>query len=155
MKKICIICGTEFKSPPSSKKITCSKKCSSVRKSISHIGKHNDWGDEARLAQSKKGFTPNLQKGTDVAKKSPKSGRFETNVNAKTWVLCSPNNVIYTIRNLNKFCRDNETLFNTPWRNSSSGIRAILRKKGRVPSSYKGWYLLGVYKNDPDNTDNQ
>lgn len=37
----------------------------------------------------------------DTAKRSPKSGRFETNVNAKEWHLVSPEGKHYQFRSLN------------------------------------------------------
>jgi len=37
MIKHCVICGAAFEAQPTSKKITCSKACSTVRKAQSHL----------------------------------------------------------------------------------------------------------------------
>lgn len=58
-----------------------------------------------RLGKSR-GYTKNLQKGVDGAKKSPNSGAFETNVNAKHWVLKAPDGKLYEIDNLANFIRE-------------------------------------------------
>ena len=87
MVRYCVICGEPFKAPPSSKKITCSKPCSLVRKSQSHMGKRNQWSVEARQRLAAKGQTENLRKGTLAARQSPVAGPFETNQEAKIWAV--------------------------------------------------------------------
>lgn len=44
-------------------------------------------------------------------KKSGKTGRFETNMHAKNWMLVSPNGIVYHIKNLTNFVRENAELF--------------------------------------------
>ena len=107
MTKHCPICGKEFKSPPSSKKVTCSKECSSINKSNTHQGKRNKWSDESRQRVSALGMTDNLRKGTPAAQGSPIAGPFETNRNAKEWRLMAPDGTIYEVLNLALWLRNN------------------------------------------------
>lgn len=145
MSKVCVICGSHFSEPPSSKKVTCGPECSRERKSQSHQGKHNRWSAEARARKSAAGQAGGLTKGTVAARLSPIAGPFETNQNARVWRLLSPNNKAYTVRNLAKFTRDNPEFFPEP-RKAADGIRQIQRyyqgKTKRVVSSYKGWQLI-------------
>lgn len=48
---------------------------------------------------------------TEAAKKSPKSGRFETNVNAKQWILIAPDGTKYECLNLSHWARAHAELF--------------------------------------------
>ncbi len=96
------------------------------------------------------GQTYNLKKGTEAAKKSEKSGRFETNIHALLWTLKSPKNKIYEVRNLNKFLRDNPELFDGSFEQARAGIQRMRQfQQGRTPRSvnqWKGWELLNVQK---------
>lgn len=147
MVKICVTCGAEFAAPPSSKKITCSNKCSRVRKQQSHTGKSNQWSEESRQALSERGQTQNLQLGTPAAQASPIAGPFETNQEAKIWWLVDlATDRRYEIRNLRKFCRDNPNLFAPdPWKNAYAGIeqvqRWLLGRTKRTVSRWKTWTL--------------
>ena len=163
--KICVICGRPFGCPPSSKKITCSAECSRIRKMQSHTGKRNQWSDESRDKLRARGQTENLKLGTDAAKKSPKSGRFETNVNAKIWKLTSPEGKVYICKNLVLWCRNNCNLFGfDSTEQNARKIRAGLThakrgaqgKQTARSCTYKGWkaedgtkadYELYHYKN--------
>ena len=66
------------------------KNCSKIFRSRKHLGKRNVWNQESRKKLSARGQTDNLRMGAEAAMKSPKSGAFEANVNAKIWVLRSP-----------------------------------------------------------------
>ena len=48
---------------------------------------------------------------TEGAKNSPKSGRFETNVNAKSWVLVAPDGTRHECINLSFWARAHTELF--------------------------------------------
>lgn len=145
-KRSCVVCGETFFAPPSSKKITCSPPCSSIRKTASHVGKSNQWSIEARARLAKNGQTPNLTKGTGAALKSPVSGPFESNQEAKRWWVISPDGDTYEVVNLAKWCRDNPDLFDGhSHRLANHGLRQIQlslmgRTKRRV-SSWHGWSL--------------
>ena len=73
MIKKCVVCGTEFRCPPSAKKVTCSKECSRIRKKETHEGKKNLWSEESKRRIAERGKTENLKLGTKAAKKSQKS----------------------------------------------------------------------------------
>lgn len=149
--KKCVICGKEFYAPPSSKKITCSKECSAINKSRTHIGKSNQWNPVSRQKLSERGKTSNLQLGTIAAKKSQKSGRFETNINAKDWHLISPEGKHYYFHSLNHWMRDNcVELFSfepdsKAYANALTGLcgakRAVLGKNYNT-CTYKGWQVI-------------
>ncbi len=101
---------------------------------------------------------PEYQKiATEAAKISPKAGRFETNVKAKTWTFKSPENKTYTFTNLMHFVRTHEHLFepeDVVWRKKASGVEwcrassglAGLAAKKKTPNSWKGWKLISVTK---------
>lgn len=152
--KQCVVCGKEFSAPPSSKKITCSGECSAKRKRESHLGKRNIWSEESRQRLSQNGQSANLQKGTEAALRSPASGPYETNRNAKHWVLKSPDNVIYEVDNLNLFVRSHPEWFQNPT-SASSALRASAAclagkaspsRKNKQFGQYKGWQVLDYYK---------
>jgi len=149
-KKTCPVCGRSFECPPSSKKRTCSKACSSIWKSITHTGKKYKSGKKRLPRQS----LENLKLGMKAAQKSPNAGRYPTNVNARMWHVRSPDGVEYRFRNLNLWARQNAHLFGEAPIDAAvnrirSGFAQIKRsiegKLGpnqRPTSTYKGWELL-------------
>ena len=148
--KKCVICGKEFNAPPSSKKITCSQECSSARKSQSHKGVRNQWNKESRAKLSAQGRTANLLLGTPAARASPISGPFETNRNAKHWILKSPEGILHEFDNLNLFIRSHPEWFSNP-KSASTALRASAAclagnpapsRKARQFSQYKGWQVV-------------
>jgi len=146
--KKCVICAAIFEAPPSSKKITCSKACSKMRKSASHAGKSNVWSADSREKLSERGQTGNLKRGAEVTKILPHTGAFETNKEAKVWLLLSPDNIEYKVRNLALFCRENPQLWDGTSTNAYAGLRQIQAwlcgKRKRKVSTYKGWQLLEI-----------
>lgn len=151
MIKQCVVCGKEFKCSPSDKIVTCSKECSRINKSRTHIGKSNTWTEESRKKLSEQGVTANLKKGTEAAKKSPKSGRFETNINAHGWHIVSPERNHYIFRNLFKWARENCDLFGLEKTeaNAKKIARGILHAKAGTlgkpyanTCTYKGWEVI-------------
>lgn len=158
-KKTCVVCGRQFDCPPSSKKITCSPECSRIRKAQTHKGKRNVWSTESRDKLSALGQTENLRLGTEAAKKSPKSGRFETNINAKIWRLTSPEGKVYMCKNLALWCRNNCDLFGfDSTEQNARKVRAGLThakrgkqgKKTALTSMYKGWTAEDGNQSDYD-----
>ena len=85
-----------------------------------------------RLGKSR-GFTPNLQKGAEAAKRSPKSGAFETNVNGKHWIIKSPEGKLFEFDNLAHFLRGRRD--EIP---NQSAAAAALGHDGK----YHGWCVL-------------
>ena len=148
--KTCVVCGKLFACPPSSKKITCSAECSTVRKQQTHLGKRNKWSEQAKERKRAEGQNKNLKRGTAAALLSPNSGPFETNINAKHWKLKSPDNVIYEVDNLTKFVRDNPKFFPNPTsaRSALSASAACIAgvaspsRKHRQFGQYKGWQVM-------------
>lgn len=113
MIRKCAVCGAEFKCSPTDKILTCSKKCSSIRRSTLLKGRSRTAQEIARIsaAAKKRGYTENLRQGTPAAQKSPKGGRFATNSSARDWVLISPDGMQYKCTNLLEFIRQNGALF--------------------------------------------
>ena len=146
MIKKCVICGTDFLSAPSSKKITCGRSCSAARKRLSHTDKHNKWSDQKKEKRKLKDFSDLQKSGTCKAKISPISGPYETNQEAKFWVVIDPDGVEYQVKNLALFCRVNAHRFlpNTP-EQAYAGLREVNKwlrgKSKRTVSQYKGWTL--------------
>lgn len=156
MIRECIVCGKGFKCSPSSKKITCSKECSRIRKTETHMGKKNVWGEESKRKVAERGKTKNLELGTDAAKKSSNSGRFETNVNAKDWHLISSNGVEYKFHSLNFWLRENcQELFGCEpdsrefdnVRSGLSGAKRAMLGGTYNSTTYKGWQCLPTKEN--------
>ena len=150
MIKKCIVCGKKFKAPPSAKKVTCSKECLKIRRSqISRGKKMSETAVERMSARAKsRGFTDNLKKGTQAAMASPKAGRFDTNINAKDWILISPFGETYKCHSLTNFIRKNPQLFDIDGSDEevnrvAAGIRTIKgnMKHNRRGHSYHGWTL--------------
>lgn len=150
-EKICVICGKPFYCPPSSKKITCSKECSTIRKTKSHIGKHNVWTEESKRKLSQRGQTDNLKMGTEAAKRSCNSGRFETNVNAIDWHLVSPDGKHYYFHSLNYWLRENccELFGIEPDSREFENVRSGLSSAKRavmggsyMSTTYKEWRVI-------------
>lgn len=151
MIKRCMVCGKEFQASPSDKIVTCSKECLKIRRSQINRGKKmSETAVERMSARAKsRGFTENLKKGTQAAMASPKAGRFETNVSAKSWILVSPSGERYECRNLMCFIRKNPHLFcidgsnDDEVRRISAGFRTIKgnMKHNRRGHSYHGWTL--------------
>lgn len=143
--KECVVCGAEFEAPPSSKKITCSPRCSSTRKRETHLGKRHPWSDDARARLAARGQTRNLAKGTPAAQQSPIAGPFETNREAKIWRLLSPTGERYEVRNLALFCREHPELFGDEPELAYAGLRQVQAwlqgKTRRRVSQWKGWTL--------------
>lgn len=151
--KICVICGKAFQSPPSDKKVTCSQECRKNYAAKRMSGKKRSAETKKRISASSKGrdMTEIQKLGTDSAKLSPKSGRFETNINAIDWHLVSPDGKHYHFHSLNFWLRENcRELFGCDpdgraFNNIKSGLagakRAMLGKKYNC-TTYKGWQVL-------------
>lgn len=149
----CVICGKKYQAPPSDKRSTCANpECVRENKVRKHTGKSNKWPEESK-AKISGVQTDNLKMGTPSAQKSPIAGRFETNQNAKDWILISPEGKEYRCRNLTEWARNHCDLFGKEPGDRSAlqitaGFRAIatsLRGNRKTScSTYFGWTLLGV-----------
>lgn len=143
MIRQCIVCGKDFICSPSDKTITCSKSCSIVRKQQSHKGVHNSWNQNSRERKSVEGMTDNLRKGTSAAKRSPRSGSFVTNVNAKDWILVDPTGKEHHVRNLRLWCKNNaaEIFGREPDQVRSGFTQVKLSMQGKRPKSPVMYYM--------------
>ena len=81
--------------------------------------------------------------GTPAAQKSPKSGKFLTNVNAKDWHLISPDGKEYKFHSLNFWLRENgDKLFgcvpdSKEFKNVSTGLSGA--KRAMLGRNYGSW----------------
>ena len=150
MIKKCVVCGKEYSCSPTDKILTCSSECSRKRRSESLKGKEVKQHTREKLSEiaKGKGYTENLKKGTPAALKSPRSGRFETNVNAKDWILISPAGVRYECHSLSNFIRNNPDIFGMDGsdeevRKFTNGLRAIKCNilHNRRGQSFHGWTI--------------
>ena len=104
----------------------------------------------------------NQPKATETARKSLKSGKFETNIHAKKWHIVSPSNQIFIVRNLYQFVRDNSDLFlpkdvifkrqggkrgtGGEYCNATSGLLYAAARGG----SWKGWTCKQIRRGNDD-----
>lgn len=160
----CVVCGKPFECYPSDNTVTCSKDCRRERQRRITLGRHVQWGEAARARASARGQTENLKMGIEAVKKSPIAGRFETNKEAKIWILIDPSGNEIIVRNLLLWAREHTELFDKPPGDKSaaqiaSGFKAIAQtldgKRGapgkpRGALSYFGWTLKGPSEKPPD-----
>lgn len=156
-RKICVECGKTFECPPSENTVTCSAECRILHTQRQKTGRILSESTRLKISEKAKGRDmTDLQKlGVSAAMQSPKSGRFETNINAIDWHLISPNGEHYYFHSLHFWLRKNcRKLFgcepdSREFRNIRSGIsgakRAMLGKisPGQRPCcTYKGWRVI-------------
>ena len=145
MIKFCVICSKKFVASPSDRKVTCSKPCQRERARRANTAKGRKWSNKARELLSRHGQTQNLKLGTPAALKSPIAGPFETNINAKGWVVVSPEGKEYVFRNLNLWCREHEDILPGTAKTASGAFRMLKRAKlgktKRAVTQWKGWIL--------------
>lgn len=146
----CVICGKEFVCYPSDNKVTCSHECWSERQRQLVTARPVKWGGAAKQRASAKGMTENLKLGTAAAQLSPIAGRFETNQEAKVWILVDPTGREIRVRNLLLWAREHTELFGKPPGDHSaqqiaSGfyqISMVLRgMRNSSTVTYFGWTL--------------
>ena len=152
-KKNCIVCGKTFECPPSNKTVTCSKECRKEHARQRNIGKVLSDDVKKKMSNKAKGrdMSELQQLAVEAAKRSPNSGRFETNVNAINWHLISPEGKHYSFHSLNLWLRENclELFGCEPdsrgYTNVRAGLsnakRAMLGKKYPC-CTYKGWRVI-------------
>lgn len=152
-KKVCRVCGKPFYSPPSDKKVTCSQECRKEYAKMRSTGRKFDALTRKKISdKAKRRDMSSLQKiATEAALESPRSGRFETNINAIDWHLISPDGKHYYIHSLQNWLRENGLeLFgcnpdSREFENVRSGLsgakRAMLGGKYAC-TTYKGWQVI-------------
>lgn len=86
----------------------------------------------------------NMQpKAVECAKKSKKSGRFETNINAKKWNLIAPDGREFVCTNLSLWARKNTSLFG--FESGDDSARKIVHGFTNISQSYAGTRKEPVY----------
>lgn len=129
--KKCVICGAEFYDAKSNMTVTCSKVCSRLHRQQMH-------------ADGK--YTGTLDKAHEIAKTHPLTGRFDTHMHAKTWIIQSPTGEIYNCRNLKNWLRDHADLIDGTVSQAWDGISKIKYtmqgKRKNKSHQWKGWRLL-------------
>lgn len=126
--KTCVICGKRFWSPPSAGTKTCGRECEKV-------------------LRHENGLSAGIEKAYIASMFSPNSGKFPENAMAKSWVIQSPDGVIYNIDNLKLWSEQNaEMLPSSPLR-FADGIRRIKvsltgKRAKNCSYQYRGWHLL-------------
>ena len=159
MDKKCVICGATFKSPPSSKKVTCSPACRSVRAARSAKASNRRWSDEARRRRA---CDPRIQArmeelspvGMALMRDLPDGQRGPHHRSSKIWELIDPNGQHITVVNLLDWSRTHYAMFepdsldpDASANRITKGFGAIassmrgVKSRKRPVSSYKGWGL--------------
>lgn len=133
-----------------------------MKKKLSEIHKGHEVTEETRRKISEKAKNPerlpqqqeSVKKATAAAQKSPLSGRFETNVNAKEWVLMDPTGKTYKCTNLRNWIRNNIELF-TDIENAADDPKIVDRichglgtaKRNTIAeksgTTWYGWSVIG------------
>lgn len=117
------------------------------------LGRKHSEKTKAKIALKAKGrdMSAIIELGVEAAKKSPKSGRFITNINAKDWHLISPDGKEYKFHSLMFWLRENcRELFecepdSREFHNIRSGLAGAKRAaqgKKYLCCTYKGWRVI-------------
>lgn len=141
MIKRCVICGKEFKSPPSDKVVTCSPECRSERARRAVIKRGG--ADILHVPEIYKKIKENpntkarmkkLQEiGTNASMQLPGSQKGIQNRTSKLWILVDPSGHKRAAINITQFIRENADSFEIEpddeksVHNIYSGFRAIAR----------------------------
>lgn len=160
MDKKCIICGAVFQAPPSSKKVTCSAMCRSVRAAeAARKSSGRKWSEAKKRKRSRnpevKAQMRNIQKiAVQEALKNPEGQKGSQNRESLLWVLVDPAGKRHAAINLVQWARENYMQFDPLSSDAeqtaqkiAKGFRAIASSMRRVKSRvrpvyhYKGWGL--------------
>jgi hypothetical protein len=84
--------------------------------------------------------------GTAAARRSAKAGPFETNLNAKRWIVVDPEGERHEALNLRLWCERNSDRFAPHgWRAAYAGLRQVAAwLRGKTPrpvTQWRGWSL--------------
>ena len=130
-QRICPVCGKSFATSPANDTVCCSPECSSIhRKQLHKNGKYD----------------------TAIAKWQKEKEKFfeehsgEKHINAKHWIIKSPDGQIYDCQNLLYFIKQNPDLFDGTPKQAFDGfakIKASIQGKRKNPCyTWKGWHLI-------------
>lgn len=130
-QKACAVCGKKFYDSKSNDTVCCSPECSKMRR-------------------HKLGLQGTFNKGLCSAHKAiqddPRFLPCENHINAKTWVIQSPDGTIYRCHNLKNWLREHKNMIdgsvNQAW-DGISKIKYSMEGKRKFKSyQWKGWRLL-------------
>lgn len=129
--KRCVVCNEPFQAPPSSLSVTCGEECSKAHRQ--------------RLA-ARGVNSAALEKAQAALPNSPLTGRFETHVNAKEWVILSPDGKEHRCRNLMLWLRNHANLLDGTPKQAFDGFvkmkqTAIGKRSKNKSYQWKGWRL--------------
>ncbi|MFR6747743.1 MAG: hypothetical protein ACLUS5_12425 [Roseburia faecis] len=156
--KKCVVCGKKFYCESSRNIVTCSRECRLIHLSQTHKGLKRSEESKRRMSEARLKNPRNMEiqrKATEAAKKSPKSGRFETNRAAIDWHLVSPEGEHFYIHSLSFWLRENGNKYfgvepdTKQFFNIIAGLSRVKRSvlgilpEGQRPGySYKGWHVI-------------
>lgn len=130
-KRKCVVCGKDFYCHPSDDTKTCSRKCSTENRRRLHA---QGTYDEA------------TNKAVQARAQDPRLTRTEQHINAKEWVIQSPDGTVYRCRNLKHWLREHEHLLDGTPKQAWDGITkikySIQGKRKNKSRSWRGWTLL-------------
>lgn len=141
--RICRTCGKVFACEPSTRKLTCSSQCSSLRKTATHTGVSNKWSDRGRAnAQKAAKKTRNFVRATAAA-----TAAYHANPEgyheAKEWIVVDPEGKCHHVVNLSHWLRSR--LGEDHGRKVYNGLRQVARsmrgKTKRPVYRSHGWTL--------------
>lgn len=162
MIKTCIICGAEFKASPSSKKVTCSPACRSIRAAQAAKVSGKPWSPEAKARRRE---NPGVQRqmaqmqavGVAAALALPEGQRGPQHRSSKVWILIDPCGNQIEVKNLLDWARRNYRRFEPDSidpdatanriRNGFGAIASSMRgnpSRARPATTYKGWGLAAL-----------
>lgn len=158
MIKKCVICGKEFKCTPSRNIVTCSYECRMKHLSSNHKGRKMPDAAKQKMRKARLDNPSNKEiqkKATEAAKKSPKSGKFETNRKAIDWHLVSPDGRHFFIHSLRHWLRNEGAREfgidpdSKDYINTISGLSRVKKSvlgtlpPGQRPGyTHKGWQVI-------------
>ncbi|MGV2980697.1 hypothetical protein ACERNI_10875 [Camelimonas sp. ID_303_24] len=151
--RACPTCLTTFEAQIKSRKIACSAPCAAELRAEGWASIREMWdgeGSKVRIARERRERASRVQPiGVAAAKLSPRSGRFETNINASVWIVIDPTGYRREVRNLRLWCEHNADLFAPhPWRNAYAGLRQVAKwlrgKSDSQISTWRGWSLADI-----------
>ena len=151
--RVCPVCRVTFEAPANSTRYACTAPCAASLHAQAMASIDEMWtgeGRKVRIARERRERGLRLQPvGVAAAKLSPRSGRFETNVNASIWIVIDPTGYRRKVRNLRLWCSKNEDLFAPhDWRDAYAGLRQVAKwLRGTADeqiSTWRGWTLADI-----------
>lgn len=89
------------------------------------------------------------EKRIEGLKNSPRTGRFETNMHAKRWILTSQNGTVYRFKNLSMFIRNNPELFDIA--GTDGDVSKIVKQLSYIRNSNRKWHGWTIREDEDNN----